>query len=128
MSPSLFRATLASPAPSSSSVMTLLASTVSRHVMLTVTLSGIAMHPRLATSVSALACASSSVRYDHPLKAPDSSTALWYRWKLPGIERWAVTAAAPADSPQRTTLFGSPPKASMLSCTHCSTARWSSEP
>ena len=41
--------------------------------------------------------------------------------------RWS-TALAPADSPNTVTLWGFPPKARMLSCTHQRAATWSRSP
>ena len=45
-----------------------------------------------------------------------------------GMASSAATDPPPADSPKTVTRSGSPPKARMLSRTHCSAATWSSRP
>ncbi len=45
-----------------------------------------------------------------------------------GMASSAATDPPPADSPKTVTRSGSPPKARMLSRTHCSAATWSSSP
>ena len=54
--------------------------------------------------------------------APLSPIARWISPLASGDTTSALTANEPADSPKIVTLPGSPPKAAMLSCTHCSAA------
>ncbi len=54
--------------------------------------------------------------------------AFWKSPLFPGIESRARVSPPPADSPNRVTLSGSPPKAAMLRFTHFKAAIWSISP
>ncbi len=58
----------------------------------------------------------------------DCATARLNRPRAASMASSAAMTPAPADSPNTVTLAGSPPKAPMLSLTHCSAATASSRP
>jgi hypothetical protein len=59
---------------------------------------------------------------------PLSTMARWNSPRAPGETSWASVDRPPADSPNRVTSPGSPPKPPMLRCTQRSAACWSIRP
>ena len=62
------------------------------------------------------------------MAAPDSAMARSISPAVLGMVSSTLTLVPPADSPKMVTLSGSPPKAAMLSFTHCSAMAWSRKP
>ncbi len=59
---------------------------------------------------------------DGPKEPPLCEIAPWNSPAASGDAASIETEIPPADSPKIVTLFGSPPKAAILSCTHCKPA------